>query len=238
MRGTRIQSVTNELNGERIDVILWDDDIAQLTINALSPAVIQSLSIHESKHSMDIAVESDQLASAIGKNGQNIKLASLLVGWKLNVMTQSQAENKQKTRHMLVTDVFKNSLDIDDDIADILIREGYNSLEEVVSASVHELAGIAEFDEDLALALIDRAKQAIVRQAISGENYHVSNLHELEHMTSEIAQQLIAHHIHDKDDLGELSVDELLEIIPMDEGLASDLILEARREWFEDEKGN
>ena len=236
MRGSRIQSVTNELNGERIDVILWNDDIAQLTINALSPAVIQSISINESKHSMDLAVPTDQLASAIGKNGQNIKLASQLVGWKLNVMTPSQAENRQKTRHMLIKEVFISSLDVDDEIAEILIRDGYSSLEEIVSASVHELAMIDEFDEDLAYALIERAKQAVVRQAISGENYTISNLHELEGMTTEIAHTLLQHNIHDKHELAELAVDELCDIVPIDEVQAAALILEARRDWFDDHK--
>lgn len=236
MRGSRIQSVTNELNGERIDIILWNDDIAQFTINALAPAIIESITINESKHSMDIAVPADQLASAIGKNGQNIKLASQLVGWQLHVMSQSQAENRQKTRHMLLSEVFKNSLDVDHDIANILIREGYSSLEEVVSSSIHELSGIQEFDEDIASALVDRAKQAILRQAISGENYSMSNLHELEGINSDIAQTLLKNNITTKDDLGELSVDELCDIIDIDATHAAALILEARREWFEGEK--
>lgn len=236
MRGSRIQTVTNELNGERIDVILWDDDIAQLTINALSPASIHSISINESGKSMDIAVQSDQLASAIGRSGQNIRLASQLVGWQLNVMTQDQAENKFKTRNILITNLFKEALDIDEDITSVLIKEGYSSLDEIVSASVSELSQISEFDEDIAHALIDRAQQALIRQAITGENCEISDLHEIESMSADIAEKLIANKINSKDDLAELAVDELCDIISIDEELAGTLIIAARQGWFEDPK--
>lgn len=233
MRGSRIQTVTNELNGERIDIILWDDDIAQLTINALAPAHIQSISIHEPSRSMDIAVLPDQLASAIGKGGQNIKLASQLVGWQLNIMTQSQAENRSKTRTVLLMKLFTEALDVDEDVSGVLIREGYNSLDEIVSASIHELSSIKEFDEDIAHALIDRAQQALVRHAITGENCEMSDLHELENMSADVAQKLIENKIYTKDDLAELAVDELCELIQIEEALAAELILAARQDWFE-----
>lgn len=236
MRGSRIQTVTNELNGERIDIIQWDDDIAQLTINALLPAHILSITIHESGKAMDIAVHPDQLASTIGKNGQNIRLASQLVGWQLNVMTQEQAESRLQTRKALLLTLFKDTLDVDDDVSDILIREGYSSLDEIISASVHELSRIKEFDEDLAQALIERAQQAMVRQAIMGENCEASDLHELDEMTAEIALKLIENEIRTKDDLAELAVDELCDIVNIDEKIAASLILAARQDWFEDPK--
>lgn len=238
MRGSRIQTVTNELNGERIDIIMWDDDIAQLTINAMAPASIHSISINESTHSMDIAVKTDQLANAIGKNGQNIKLASQLVGWKLNVMTQEQAENRFKTRNLLLLKLFKEALDVDDDVANILIREGYGSLDEVISATISELSRIKEFDENIAQALTDRAKQAMVRQAITGENCEASNLHEIDGISAEIAQKLLENNINTKDDLAELDVDELCELIQISKDTAAEMILAARQDWFEDMRDN
>lgn len=233
MRGSRIQTVTNELNGERIDVILWDDDVAQLTINALAPAQIRSLALNERDRSMDIAVDPEQLASVIGRGGQNIRLASQLVGWQLNVMTQAQAESRFKTRSLLLSVLFKEALDVDDDVAGVLMREGYTSLDEIIAASVHELSSIPEFDEDIAHALIDRAKQAMVRHAITGAPVEVSDLHELEDMTPEIAQQCLEKNIYAQEDLAELAVDELCELIGIDEALAAKLILAARQTWFE-----
>ena len=236
MRGSRVQAVTNELNGERIDVVLWDDDPAQLAIKAIAPAKIKSISVNEEDHTMDIAVDEDQIAQVIGRNGQDILLASQLVGWSLNIMNEQEIEQKNATRHDLTLNHLTEGLEIDDDIANILIRENYTSIDDIAASRIVDIAEIEEFDEDIAEVLIDRAKQSLVSQAISGEQQQVSNLYTIPSMNADIAQALIKHEIKNVNDLAELAVDELQEIHPMNDELAGKLIMAARSSWFDEDE--
>ena len=236
MRGSRVQAVTNELNGERIDVILWDDDPAQLAIKSIAPAKIKSISVNEEDHTMDIAVDEEQIAQVIGRNGQNILLASQLVGWDLNIMNEKDIEQKNATRHDLILNHLVDGLEIDEDIANILIRDGFTSVDEIASSRLYDLANIEEFDEDIAEVLIDRAKQSLVSQAISGEQQLVSNLYTVAGMSADIAQSLIKNNIKSVADLAELATDELTDIHPMDEELAGKLIMAARATWSDEDE--
>lgn len=236
MRGSRVQAVTGELNGERIDVVNWDDDPAQLTINVLAPAQIKSISVNEDDHSMDIAVEEEQMAQVIGRGGQNILLASQLVGWELNVMSETDANEKSAIRKDLIRDLLASSLDVDEDIADIFTREGFNSVEEIANSRVVDLAQVEEFDENIAEALIDRAKQALVSQAITGEQKQISDLYRIKGMTKDIAKALINNEITTIDQLADLSIDELQDIYKVDDELGGKIIMAARSSWFDTDK--
>ncbi|QCU90274.1 transcription termination factor NusA [Thiomicrorhabdus sediminis] len=238
MRGGRVQAVTNELSGERIDIILWDVNDAQFVINAMAPAEVTQIMVDEDKHTMDLAVEDEQLSQAIGKNGQNIRLASELTGWELNVMTQSEMAEKHETESQDQINVFTNALDIDEDFASVLVAEGFTTIEEVAYVPAAEMLEIDGFDEDLVTELKQRAKDALLTQAIAEEEKAAmaepaEDLLALEGMTPEMAKQLAKNGVITQEDLAELGTDELLEYVEMDEAAAGELILKARAPWFE-----
>jgi N utilization substance protein A len=240
MRGGRVQAVTNELAGERVDIILWDPNDAQFVINAMAPAEVTSIMVDEDKHVMDLAVEDESLSQAIGKNGQNIRLASELTGWELNVMTATDMAEKHESESKDQIEIFMSSLDIDEDFAEVLVAEGFTSLEEVAYVPAAEMLEIDGFDEDLVAELKQRAKDALLTQAIAAEEKTAlaepaEDLLALEGMTPEMAKQLASNEIITQEDLAELGIDELLEYVDLDEETAGELILKARAPWFEEE---
>lgn len=238
MRGGRVQAVTNELNGERIDIILWDSNDAQFVINAMAPAEVTSIMVDEDKHTMDLAVDDEQLSQAIGKNGQNIRLATELTGWELNVMSESDMAAKHETESKGQMDLFVNGLEVDEELAEVLVAEGFTSLEEVAYVPAAEMLEIEGFDEEIVAALKERAKDALLTQAIANEEKTAmaepaQDLLDLEGMTEEMAKTLASKGIITQEDLAELGTDEVLEIVEMDADAASELILKARAPWFE-----
>jgi len=236
MRGARIQAVSNELAGEKIDVVLWDDNIAQYVINAMSPAEVVSIIIDEDTHSMDVAVKESQLSQAIGRGGQNVKLASQLTGWTLNVMTEAQAAAKNADEADKLKNVFMLALDIDSDIAKILVEQGFSSLEEIAYVPLNEMLQIEEFDEDIVQELRHRAKEALLAR-IAAANVPAETLPQdllnLEGMTPELATGLMSHNIKTMDDLAEQSIDDLLALNLLNTEQAGKLIMAARAHWFE-----
>ncbi|MDE8603973.1 transcription termination factor NusA [Marinomonas sp. RSW2] len=237
MRGARVQAVSNEMNGERVDIVLWDDNPAQLVINAMSPAEVDSIVIDEDAHSMDVAVKSDNLAQAIGRNGQNVRLASTLTGWSLNVMTSEDAEAKQQEESQKLIDIFVTGLDIDDDLAIQMVDEGFSSLEEVAYIPMEEMLDIDGFDEDLVNELRSRAKEALLNQALQAEEQldgakPAADLLAMEGMDNHLALVLASIGVVTMEDLAEQSVDELLDVEGMTEARAASLILTARAPWF------
>ncbi|MCK5640582.1 MAG: transcription termination/antitermination protein NusA [Gammaproteobacteria bacterium] len=238
MRGSRVQSVTNEVNGERVDIILWDDNSAQYVINAMSPAEVVSIVIDEDSHSMDVAVSEEQLSQAIGRGGQNVRLASELSGWELNVMTESAAAEKGEAEADALLNQFKEQLDVDEDVAIILVQEGFSSIEEVAYVPIDEMLQIEEFDEDIVNELRSRAKDVLVTKEISNEEHleePEADLLEMEGMDKELAYTLASRGVKSMEDLAELSVDELVEIEEVDTDRAAELIMTARKPWFETE---
>ena len=237
MRGGRVQAVTNELNGERIDIVLWDPNDAQYVINAMAPAEISSIMVDEDRHTMDLAVVEDQLSQAIGKNGQNIRLASQLTKWELNVMTdEAMAEKHQNESKDTITE-FVNALDIDEDFAEVLAAEGFATLEEVAYVPTAEMLSIEGFDEDIVAELKQRAKDALLTRAIADEEKSAlaepaEDLLALEGMTPEMAKRLASNGVITQEDLAELGTDELLDYVDLDETAAGDLIIKARAPWF------
>ncbi len=241
MRGSRVQTVSNELAGERIDIILWNDNAAQFVINAMSPAEVTSIVMDEDRHSMDIAVTDDQLSQAIGRGGQNVKLASELTGWELNVMSESQAEEKTEAEMESVQKMFREQLDVDEEIAVILAQEGFSSIEEVAYVPGHELLEIEEFDEDTVEELRGRARDVLLTRMIVdeeklGATKPSNDLLEVEGMDEEFAYDLANKGITTRDELAELSTDELMELEGMDEERAAKMIMAARAHWFADEQ--
>jgi N utilization substance protein A len=239
MRGSRVQTVSNELAGERIDIILWDEDPVQFVINAMSPAEVQSIVVDEDRRSMDIAVDEDKLSQAIGRNGQNIKLASQLTGWELNVMSTNEASEKSEAEAKEIEGLFMEQLDVDEDVAAILVQEGFTSVEEVAYVPLVEMMAIEEFDEEIAEELQGRARDALLTQAIAveekiEEHEPQEDLLSLEGMSRELAFELAARGVCSQEDLAELSVDDLTDIEGMDEEAAGKLILAARAPWFEE----
>ncbi len=239
MRGSRVQAVSNELAGERIDIIPWDQNPAQFVINAMSPAEVTSIVVDEEAHSMDIAVEEDKLSQAIGRGGQNIRLASELSGWELNVMTEAAAEEKSEQESRELLELFMKQLDVDEQVALILVQEGFSSIEEVAYVPAAELLGIEEFDQQIVDELRNRARDVLLTQAIATEEKleaaePAQDLLELEGMDSELALQLAAKGIRTRDDLAEQAVDELQEVVELDDERAADLIMKARAHWFEE----
>jgi N utilization substance protein A len=234
-----VQSVSNELGGERIDIILWDDDPAQLAVNAMAPAEITSIVQDEARKSMDVIVREDQLALAIGKNGQNVRLASELTGWKLNIITAEEAEKKNKSESEDTVHMFSTSLDVDEDLANILAQEGFRSLEDVAYAPIEELQKIEGFDKEIAEALSARARTVILEKTLMsnedlGKAEPAKDLLEMEGMTRHLAYVLANHGIITREDLAELSVDELSEKVEeISEEEAAILIMTARKPWFE-----
>jgi N utilization substance protein A len=234
MRGARVQAVSNELNGERVDIILWDEDPAQFVINAMAPAEVSAIVVDEEKNSMDIAVEDDQLALAIGRGGQNIKLASRLTGWKLNVMSVSEADDKQAEENQKTSEKLAEKLGVDSEVAGVLIDEGFGSIDEVADADASSLESIEEFDTSMVEELQERASDAQLVQAL-GDAESSEVLMSVEGVNEDLAQALIESDIATVDDLAELSIDELLDIQDMDTEVASAVIMTARENegWFD-----
>ncbi|MEZ5508030.1 MAG: transcription termination factor NusA [Gammaproteobacteria bacterium] len=241
MRGARVQAVSNELGGERIDIVLWDDNPAQFVINAMSPADVVSIVMDEDKHSMDIAVDEDQLAQAIGKGGQNIRLASGLTGWTLNVMTVEQAQAKQQEEAGSIIEQFMKDLDVDEDVAGVLVDEGFTTIEEVAYVPKEEMLAIDGFDEDIVEELRRRAKDALLTRALVSEEKLESDqapaedLLDMEGMDRATAYALAKKGIVTMDDLAEQAVDDILDIEGVDEERAGQLIMTARAPWFADQ---
>lgn len=236
MRGARVQAVSSELGGERVDIVLWDDNPAQLVINAMAPADISSIVVDEDTHTMDLAVEKDQLSQAIGRNGQNVRLASQLTGWTLNVMTTDEFENKNQEESSKIIKLFTQSLEIDEEIANLLVSHGFSSLEEIAYVPKDELLAIDEFDEEIVEELRNRANDTLLTMALSTGKGLVGtpddSLLTMEGMTDELATKLASKGITTMEDLAELSVDDLLEIDTMSEDKAGALIMKAREPWF------
>ncbi|MGZ8191188.1 MAG: transcription termination factor NusA [Methylococcaceae bacterium] len=237
MRGSRVQSVTNELAGERVDIILWNPSEAQFVINAMSPAEIQSIVVDEDKHSMDLAVSSENLSQAIGRGGQNVRLATQLTGWELNVIDASKASQNSEAAAVKVKQLFIEQLDIDEDVALILVEEGFNTIEEIAYVPVSEMLEIEGFDEELVNELRSRAKDALLISAIADEEKietakPAQDLLEMEGMDKDLAYDLASQGIMTMDDLAEQSVDDLLNFSGIDEERAARLIMKAREPWF------
>jgi N utilization substance protein A len=240
MRGSRVQSVSNELAGARIDIILWDDNPAQFVINAMAPAEVASIVVDEERRVMDIAVDEAALSQAIGRGGQNVRLASDLSGWELNVLTVEDADSKGEVEAGKVLAVFMERLDVDEGVANILVAEGFSNIEEVAYVPDSELLEIAEFDEDMVTELRRRARDALLTQLIAqeevlDENSPAEDLLSLDGMTERLAFRLAEKGTRTQEDLAELSVDELLEVDEMPEEDAAALIMTARAPWFEEE---
>ncbi len=236
MRGSRVQSVSNELAGERVDIILWDENPAQFVVNAMQPAEVTSIVIDEEAGSMDIAVPEEKLSQAIGRGGQNIKLASQLTGWRLNIMSEEEAEEKSEAETRKLLDLFMEQLDVDEEIALILVQEGLTTIDEVAYVPKSELLEIEEFDEEIVDELRGRARDALLTMAIVSEEQSKldgdSSIRELEGVDDALAEKLEAQEIATLDDLAELATDELEEMAGLDEEAASALIMKAREHWF------
>ena len=235
MRGSRVQAVTSELAGERVDIILWSIEPAQFVINAMAPAEVSSIVVDEDKHSMDLVVAEDQLAQAIGRNGQNIRLASELTGWELNILTEEQSDQKTKEEYTSASQLFIEKLDVDEDVADILVKEGFSSLEEIAYVPIEEMVEIEAFDEDTVNELRSRASAVILTAAIAKEekiSEPADDLLGMDGMDSDTAKLLASKEIITMEDLAELAVDELIELVKMDEERAKVLIMTARAPWF------
>ncbi|MEE4276980.1 MAG: transcription termination factor NusA [Halieaceae bacterium] len=240
MRGSRVQAVSNELDNERVDIVLWDDNAAQLVINAMSPAEVESIVVDEESHTMDVAVAEDNLAQAIGRSGQNVRLASELTGWTINVMSVDEAVEKQEAEAGQVIQTFMEQLDVDEDVAGILVDEGFTSLEEVAYVPLEEMTSIDGFDEDIAEELRARAKDALLTLAIASEEQlgaqtPAEDLLTMDGMDRELAFVLAARGIVTMEDLAEQGVDELIDIEGMTEERAGELIMTARAPWFAEE---
>jgi N utilization substance protein A len=242
MRGSRVQAVSNELAGERVDIILWDDNSAQFVVNAMSPAEVVSIVVDEDKHSMDIAVDEDKLSQAIGRGGQNIRLASELSGWELNVMTAQDAEEKSESEMKELIGLFSKQLDVDEEVGLILVQEGFSTIEEVAYVPAAELVAIAEFDEGIVDELRSRARDVLLTQAIVQEEKidevePAEDLLSLEGMNKGLAFLLASKGVVTREDLAELATDDLLEIDEeIDKEDAAALIMKARAHWFEEEQ--
>lgn len=240
MRGSRVQSVSNELGGERIDIVLWNDNPAQYVINAMSPAEVVSIVVDEDSHSMDIAVAEDKLSQAIGRGGQNVRLASELTGWELNVMTEQQAREKSGHEAKALLQLFCDMLGVDEEIAEILVREGFASIEEVAYVPAQEMLEIEEFDADIVDALRERARDVLLTRAIAeeeeiGDAEPAEDLLGMAGMDEDLAYRLAGRGVNTMEDLAELSVDDLTEMAGIDDQRAAELIMTARAPWFESE---
>ena len=238
VRGTRVNAVTNELAGERVDIVLWSDDPAQFVIGALAPANVSSIVVDEERHAMDVVVDEENLAIAIGRGGQNVRLASDLTGWKINIMDAAESAQKEAEETSGLRALFMEKLDVDQEIADILIEEGFTNLEEVAYVPIQEMLDIEAFDEDTVNELRARAKDALLTQAIAREESVESvsqELRDLEGLTPELIAQLADAGVKSRDDLADLAVDELTAITGQSEEDARALILKAREHWFVDQ---
>lgn len=235
MRGSRVQGVTNELGGERVDIILWSEDPATYVINALAPAEVSSIVVDEEKHSMDVVVEEENLAQAIGRGGQNVRLASELTGWELNIMTVEQSSEKHAEEFEKIRGLFMEKLDVDEEVADILVQEGFNTLEEVAYVPLEEMLEIESFDEATINELRSRARNSLLTAAIASEEkveHGIEDLMKLEGMDEQTARQLASGGVATQEDLADLDGDELVEMTGMDNDRANALIMTARAPWF------
>ena len=239
VRGSRVQAVTHELAGERVDIVLWSEDPAQFVIGALAPANVSSIVVDEERHAMDVVVDEAELAVAIGRGGQNVRLASELTGWQINIMTADESAEKSETERQSLREIFMEKLDVDGEVADILIDEGFSSLEEVAYVPVNEMMEIEAFDEDTVNELRNRARNALLTAAIAQEEKletTTQDLLDLEGMDRDLAVKLADAKVFTRDDLADLGVDELVEIAGMDEERAKELIMKARAHWFASEQ--
>ncbi|KHK58543.1 transcription elongation factor NusA [Ralstonia sp. A12] len=235
VRGTRVTAVRNEVGGEAVDIVLWSEDPAQFVIGALAPAQVQSIVVDEEKHSMDVVVDDENLAVAIGRSGQNVRLASELTGWQINIMTPAESAQKQAEESSVVRQLFMAKLDVDEEVADILIEEGFSSLEEVAYVPLQEMLEIEAFDEDTVNELRNRARDVLLTMELAKEEKveKVSqDLRDLEGLTPELIGKLAEGNIQTRDDLAELAVDELVEMTGVNEEQAKALIMKAREHWF------
>ena len=235
MRGSRVQAVTGELAGERVDIVLWSMEPAQFVINAMSPAEVSSIVMDEDAHSMDVVVDEEQLALAIGRNGQNVRLASELTGWTLNILTIDEAAKKNQEEFANVTQLFMEKLDVDEEVAEILVQEGFSSLEEIAYVPLAEMNEIEAFDEDTVEELRKRARAALLTEAIAKEEKveeASEDLLSMDGMDDATAHLLASKGVAKMDDLAELAVDELVELTGMDAERAKTLIMTARAPWF------
>ncbi|MBI4990424.1 MAG: transcription termination/antitermination protein NusA [Rhodocyclales bacterium] len=236
MRGSRVTAVTNELAGERVDIVLWSADPAQFVIGALAPADVSSIVVDEEKHSMDVVVDEDNLAIAIGRSGQNVRLASELTGWAINLMTVEESQKKSEAEHGSIRTLFMEKLDVDEEVADILIEEGFSTIEEIAYVPLNEMLEIEAFDEDTVNELRNRARNVLLTEAIVDEE-QLENVAEdmlnLEGMDKPLAAKLARANIRTRDDLADLAVDELVELSGIDDERAKNLITTARAHWFE-----
>jgi N utilization substance protein A len=236
VRGSRVTAVTNELAGERVDIVLWSEDPAQFVIGALAPANVQSIVVDEERHAMDVVVDEENLAIAIGRGGQNVRLASELTGWRINIMTADESAAKQAEESGSIRTLFVEKLDVDEEMADMLIGEGFTSLEEVAYVPMQELLDIEGFDEDTVSELRSRAKDALLTMEIVREEKmeKVSqDLKDLDGLSADLIAKLSDSGVHTRDDLGDLAVDELVEMTHIDEDSAKALIMKAREHWFD-----
>jgi N utilization substance protein A len=235
VRGSRVNAVTNEVAGERVDIVLWSDDPAQFVIGALAPANVVSIVVDEERHAMDVVVDEENLAIAIGRGGQNVRLASELTGWRINIMTAEESQAKQATESESIRKTFVEKLDVDEEVADILIGEGFTSLEEVAYVPLQEMLEIEAFDEETVHELRTRAKDALLTMEIAREEKveEVSqDLRDLEGLSPDLIAKLAVGNIHTRDDLADLAVDELTEMTGIDDERAKALIMKAREHWF------
>ncbi len=239
VRGSRVQAVTHELAGERVDIVLWSEDPAEFVIGALAPANVSSIVVDEERHAMDVVVDEAELAVAIGRGGQNVRLASDLTGWQINIMTADESAEKSETERQKLRETFMEKLDVDAEVADILIEEGFSTLEEVAYVPVAEMLEIEAFDEETVNELRNRARNALLTAAIAQEEKletTAQDLLDLEGMDRDLAVKLADAKIYTRDDLADLGVDELVEIAGLDEERAKDLIMKARAHWFASEE--
>lgn len=237
MRGSRVQAVSNELAGERVDIILWDENEAQFVINAMSPAEVVSIVVDEDNHSMDVSVRDESLSQAIGRGGQNVRLASELTGWSLNVMSETQADEQSTTEADAYVKQLMADLDVDEDVALILVQEGFTTIEEIGFIELEELVAIDEFDEDIAEEIQQRAKDALLIKAIASEeeledHEPAQDLLDMEGMDRELAFKLASKEVVSREDLADLATDELIELVDIDLERATALIMTAREPWF------
>lgn len=236
IRGSRVQAVRNELEGENVDIVLWAEDPAQFVINALAPAVVQSVMVDEETHSMDVVVHDDELAVAIGRNGQNVRLASELTGWTLNMMTPAESAEKQAQERSMLRALFMERLNADEEVAGALIEEGFSSLEEIAYVPLGEMLGISALDEDTVQELRARARDTLLTMAIADEEQLANaapDLKTLEGMNAGLLSKLVAHQIRTRDALAELDAEELAEITAIGQEAAKSLIMKARAHWFQ-----
>lgn len=240
MRGSRVQAVSNELGGERIDIILWDDNPAQLVINAMAPAEVTSIVVDEDSHTMDLAVPEEQLSQAIGRSGQNVRLASELTGWTLNIMSEIEMAQKHEKEVVNIKSIFLEKLDVNEKVANALVQEGFTTLEEVAYVSKEELSNVQGLDDEIADELQRRASDVLLTQEIANQDGlsdkdSLEDLLTIEGMTENLAHQLVIHEVTTREDLAEKSVDDLKELIDIDEDFAAKLIMAARAHWFLEE---